>query len=316
MGRIIYCVLLYLICSQFLISQITTSKIPTQVVKKNEFYDSTMNYVGVNPELLIKQKLYLKGQVEFLAWCAYHGFVKDYKFDDFDYRKNIYKPGNHSGYSSYDSLMGRYFLVQDVIHEKGLTFDCYLQLFRMDNGDQLYFEYKIDEVNSFPFVVVGYFEYQKKILKGRQFIVMGKEYFDFSEDPIRSVKTGKEVDITKGETWTVMDLTIEQDFHTVSMLLENDENENIVFPISKIDDPAYILPKDIASKKKKKFGRKNWSLILKNKVKIGMTKDMCELAWGKPNKVNKTKNKYGVSEQWVYESNYLYFDNNKLTSIQ
>jgi hypothetical protein len=38
--------------------------------------------------------------------------------------------------------------------------------------------------------------------------------------------------------------------------------------------------------------------------------------WGKPQKVNKTINGYGTSEQWVYDGGYLYFDNGKLTTIQ
>jgi hypothetical protein len=53
-------------------------------------------------------------------------------------------------------------------------------------------------------------------------------------------------------------------------------------------------------------------------VRIGMTKqDVYESSWGRPNSVNKTTNRYGVHEQWVYEGrNYLYFENGILTSVQ
>ncbi len=54
-------------------------------------------------------------------------------------------------------------------------------------------------------------------------------------------------------------------------------------------------------------------------VKIGMTaKQVIEnTSWGKPNKVNRTTNRYGTREQWVYGGgNYLYFENGILTSIQ
>ena len=38
--------------------------------------------------------------------------------------------------------------------------------------------------------------------------------------------------------------------------------------------------------------------------------------WGKPNSINRTVSKAGVNEQWVYSNqNYLYFENNELTSI-
>lgn len=51
---------------------------------------------------------------------------------------------------------------------------------------------------------------------------------------------------------------------------------------------------------------------------IGMTKTEAENStWGKPNKINTTTTVYGIHEQWVYgNGRYLYFDNEKLTSIQ
>ncbi|MBU3215835.1 hypothetical protein LL033_11800 [Clostridium estertheticum] len=51
---------------------------------------------------------------------------------------------------------------------------------------------------------------------------------------------------------------------------------------------------------------------------IGMTKDKVRKgAWGDPQSINKTTTEYGTSEQWVYNSKYLYFDvNGLLTTIQ
>lgn len=53
-------------------------------------------------------------------------------------------------------------------------------------------------------------------------------------------------------------------------------------------------------------------------VRIGMSKqDVLDSIWGKPIKKNITTNKYGTREQWVYSNyNYLYFENDKLVSIQ
>ena len=52
-------------------------------------------------------------------------------------------------------------------------------------------------------------------------------------------------------------------------------------------------------------------------VRIGWTKEMCIESWGEPNGINKTTNKYSVSEQWVYEGgSYLYFEKGKLVTIQ
>lgn len=57
--------------------------------------------------------------------------------------------------------------------------------------------------------------------------------------------------------------------------------------------------------------------ILGRRVGIGYTKDQCRFAWGAPECINRTTNRYGVSEQWCYGSgNYLYFDDGILTTIQ
>ncbi|MBW9169735.1 ankyrin repeat domain-containing protein [Clostridium estertheticum] len=51
---------------------------------------------------------------------------------------------------------------------------------------------------------------------------------------------------------------------------------------------------------------------------IGMTADAVRKStWGNPQKINRTTNAYGTTEQWVYDFKYLYFDvNGLLTDIQ
>ncbi len=59
-----------------------------------------------------------------------------------------------------------------------------------------------------------------------------------------------------------------------------------------------------------------WNLIQNSEVQIGMTKQECILSWGEPKDKNKTITEYNIHEQWVYYTGYLYFDNDKLTTIQ
>jgi hypothetical protein len=48
-----------------------------------------------------------------------------------------------------------------------------------------------------------------------------------------------------------------------------------------------------------------------------MTAEQAELAWRKPNNINRTITKWGVHEQWVYGGHgYLYFEDGILTAIQ
>lgn len=69
---------------------------------------------------------------------------------------------------------------------------------------------------------------------------------------------------------------------------------------------------------KKVNAQKADSRAKKDGVRIGMSKvEVIASNWGRPNHVNRTTTVRGTSEQWVYGgNNYLYFDNNVLTSIQ
>ena len=47
-----------------------------------------------------------------------------------------------------------------------------------------------------------------------------------------------------------------------------------------------------------------------------MSPEETKLSWGDPKKINKSVGSWGVHEQWVYENQYLYFENGKLASFQ
>jgi len=52
---------------------------------------------------------------------------------------------------------------------------------------------------------------------------------------------------------------------------------------------------------------------------IGMTEEevINDTRWGKPDDINRTTTKYGVEEQWVYNTyGYVYFEDGKVTAIQ
>lgn len=56
--------------------------------------------------------------------------------------------------------------------------------------------------------------------------------------------------------------------------------------------------------------------IIEQKIVLGMTKSQALASWGKPESINRTVSKDNVSEQWVYSSTILYFDNDELTTFQ
>lgn len=59
-----------------------------------------------------------------------------------------------------------------------------------------------------------------------------------------------------------------------------------------------------------------WEYIENQQVFVGMTREMALMSIGAPVKKNKTISTYGNHEQWIYRSQYLYFENNILTTIQ
>ncbi|MEI7510380.1 MAG: hypothetical protein WCJ62_13060, partial [Flavobacterium sp.] len=66
-----------------------------------------------------------------------------------------------------------------------------------------------------------------------------------------------------------------------------------------------------------KFGQTKGELIAQGKVVIGMTTEMCEVAWGKPIDISKTTTKYASLENWYYGWKYsLYFENGYLIRIE
>ena len=69
----------------------------------------------------------------------------------------------------------------------------------------------------------------------------------------------------------------------------------------------------------KKYGMKTGTLILENKIEVGMTKQMVIAALGNPIDKNITTNRFGVNEQWVYRGGryeYVYIDDGIVSSFQ
>jgi len=89
-----------------------------------------------------------------------------------------------------------------------------------------------------------------------------------------------------------------------------------------IDDYKKIQNNELKSKAKiideyiRKYGKEFGILISENKVKIGMSKIMCEESWGMPTNSRKSTSASGVSEIYRYsDRGTLIFFNDKLTNI-
>jgi hypothetical protein len=83
-----------------------------------------------------------------------------------------------------------------------------------------------------------------------------------------------------------------------------------------------FINRDYKTQMIKKYGALYGNDIYNGSVRPGMTKAMVNEVYGKPDEVNRTGGSWGVHEQWVYahrssgKTEYLYFENNKLSSWQ
>ena len=103
------------------------------------------------------------------------------------------------------------------------------------------------------------------------------------------------------------------DFINQYMKFINNKNEDYY---DKTIDRLVIL-------KQEYLRRNNYDIVLdinmlRREPKVGMTENeiFALTKYIKPTDINKTTTKYGTSEQYVYNDDYLYFEDDKLTSIQ
>lgn len=303
--------------------QITTTKVAPKVDQVDKTpYDSLQNFLAKDVSKYLGQELYLKGKSESLRKYGYDGFSKDYTQDRLLNQSNVYKCCD-SYNSKYDALTGKYFKVLEIIkHPKANESESlygtksFLKLREKESGDIVYFEYDSRFEHNFEFIVVGYFEKCKERYIGTEYVLRGRNWLDKKAE-MYDIQTGKSVDFSAGTVWKCVDVTIEEKFYELSIILENNKGERLTYSMRNVLKGNYFgFSKSDADNFKLKFGSEQWNLILAGQVKIAMTKEMCRLAWGDPDSVNETITSGKKSEQWIYKSNYLYFDNDILTAIQ
>jgi hypothetical protein len=299
-----------------LMAQITITSIPE---KKKEIdsapYDSTKNFLGDNVYQYIGQVLYLKEKHESLRQFGYDGFIRDYK-NKSNNRRNIYKCCDNFK-SKYSALAGSYFDVLDVHrhpqayeNEKLYGSTYFLELREQINGDKVYFKYRSDYEHSFPFLVVGYFEKLKDSNLGRKLVVRGINWWD-GASTMTDILSGEPVSLIPGSIWEIVDLTIEADYFSIVFLIQNENLETVQISPVYANIQRFVFNYNEAKIFESKFGLEDWNYILNRKVKIGFTEEMAKLAWGEPKTINKSSH---GSDQWVYEGQYLYFENGKITA--
>lgn len=110
---------------------------------------------------------------------------------------------------------------------------------------------------------------------------------------------------------------ITEDYYNERKRLEQlNENERLANEKAKKERESQIKTLQ-RNKNIEKYGLNIGTLISDGKVQLGMTQEMCKIAWGEPYRNNRTIVNGLIHEQWVYGwHHYLYFENGILTGIQ
>jgi hypothetical protein len=286
-------------------------------------YDSLSNKPTIfSLNLLIGQKVLITPQNSF----GYTGYTDFYEIIDMSGKgKNItYSPiSKGSDQTKIESLLGKYFNIVDFVDINSLE-----QFLVLENENlKIYFKirkfnFKTADPDFWYFIVVGYYEKMKQKLLDKKFVF--QDQFINDKDYITTANIKNRF----GQTWKCEDVIVDSKTYEISAIFCNNLGEKVAIAPNNIFDkkgntkvgvfsPAY------AEKYKKQYGLKIWNTILEGRVEIGMTKNACLLAIGKPNKVNSTETSKTLSEQWIYsseneyiETEYYYFKNGILTAIQ
>ena len=289
-------------------AQITTTKVAQKVeIRNTKPYDSLKNFLGTDVYQYIGQELYVKGLSKDLRSIGYRGFLTDYL------------NGDQYLYTAYESLAEKYFIVLDVIPEPNADNDLiektmFLKLKDKANGTIIYYSYNTLLKNSFPFIVTGFFEKLKSLVVSKEFVINDKVLPNSTD-----IQTGKPLTPKTGQIWKCLDLTIEEKYYTLSLILQNEFGEKFDLDYETAIGEyrtGRVYTKSEINDYEARFGVENLRLIISGNVKIGMTKEMCILAMGNPIRINSTVTLGHKSEQWIYKNGNLYIDDDILTAFQ
>lgn len=295
-------------------SQITAITKVEENPKEIQIYDSleTLN---------LKNVLSHKGQTIFIKGSKHakeHGYHYDFLTDTITkyelMKKFTYKPiaGKMKGdtVSSYSELVGKYYKILSIHVAKDKFYDTFywVRLLGEDNCP-FYFRFtKYSYIHNF--ITQGYYEKMKHIFVGQEFYSLG---------PMERQKVGsnESIELPNKTKLKCIDIAVDiGENGPAYAVLENEKYGKIKAEIIKDQKLHMFISLSDYNGYLKKYGTKFGRCVAEGDIVIGMNKNMVKDAWGDPDHVFTTQGTYGVHEQWVYGTRYIYFKNGIVTSKQ
>lgn len=243
-----------------------------------------------------------------------------------------------------DRLRGEYYTIDGFEFKLNESYTGMYKLdkvvFKLRNEDEKKSKWEVAYYSLDDALLVGYYEKLKQKYVGKSFVYTGRakgKGCQFITEPSLDhsavdTKTKQIINLRDKSEWLCTEIQLVDDEVTMQLyaiLTNSDGNEikarienrfltkgetNAAFFSCFMDNNEFEKWKDSIVEK---YGLEYALLIIKKKVKIGMTDKMCIEAWGEPDSKNRTVLNGKETEQWVYKTgSYLYFDNGILTVIQ
>lgn len=257
---------------------------------------------AVNKEYNNMQDEYIKGKVRKLFNKSVDKILKNYKSDPYFATFPIYEelfdgypliPSNirYSEFYSDDSkekLMNEINPTHPLVESKGLNmiFDEECNSLHKDGGDNI--ERLLRDRNKEYDFLYDYYS---------NFLLIEGDSIVVEFDNMEKVKNIFKLTDESGNTLSPSDVLYEE-ARQRSIVNKKEREESIK-----------EFERERAKEKRKEEEEK--------RVRIGMNYDEVKNRWGKPNDINTTTTKYGVTEQWVYPNGkYIYFEDGVVTTIR
>ena len=317
-------------CKSF--GQITTThiaqpKTEEKIVKTD--YDSSFNYIYISQfdnshfekmRLLKGQTLYVH-KSELAEKNGFFGFVLKPDPKAKAYGHTIKGAFNESR-TKYEDLVGRYFIVKDVIENKN---EMYLELVAKDNpNDVLYFSKKVAGMsNGWPFFIEGYFVKTRQKFLHKQYLSTISR-FGFCHFDMNDIHTGEKLEYKYGDVWEWIDIT--SDDKGFELYLFSNHKGNVIAmspgPFIKglenreggnLDVGGYqFVEKLFCDSLVSIYGEEPTRLTLTSQIYKGMPYSLLKIAYGPPERVHTMSNE---EYQFVYSCGiHVFVKNGVVTS--
>ena len=217
-----------------------------------------------------------------------------------------------------DNLINNYF--NDYTLEQRIEFNNFFDVLKKDNSIDETLKSIIEKEKNYKNSMSYFSEAEQHVENGnyhKAYLAYGNAKRDLLnnypekraliDEKLNSIKNKAEDSLKEELAENINAQDYSKSYSLYNNFVKNSDNEELKDIYAQYNDGQKSEKNAKEKERKKQQG-----------VSIGMTKqEVLDSNWGEPERINKSTYSWGTKEQWVYPNyNYLYFENDKLTSIQ